>query len=270
MARILIAGDGRWYDELKVVGYYTESEIERWILQHGKELFPHHFVFPFKKEILSQAGSGSRRADLALIRRDFAAWTIVEVELEGHGLTHVLDQTKVFTEGKYNQPKVAEYLRQQLWRCCNKKVSLKRVTSLLSESTPSTLVIADALDDKWQAELAKQGVDLGGLEIYKSTRGHYVFRTSGRYPLTVAQEVHCRPRQWAPNTIEVIGDFTFTKLRRGRRVEVVYEGRVTHWGFVEDSGKKYLQFMGSSNPLSPNETYTLLRDKSHRYYFRRS
>jgi hypothetical protein len=270
MSRILIAGDGRWYDELKVVGYYTEPEVERWILQHGKELFPHHFTFPFKREVLDQSVSGSRRPDLALITRDFAAWTIVEIELEGHSLKHVLDQTQVFTEGNYNEPKVAEYLRKQLERYCNKRVSLRRLKKLLSETTPSTLVIADALDDQWQVELKKQGVDLGGFEIYKSTRGHYVYRTSGRYPLTIAQETHCRPDRWAPNRIEVMGDFTFTKLRRGRRVEVVYEGILTHWGFVEDRGKKYLQFMGSSNPLSPNETYTLLRDKSHKYYFKRS
>jgi len=80
MARILIAADGRWFDELKVVGWYNESEIERWILQHGKELFPHHFVFPFKQEVLGQGVTGGRSPDLALIRSDFGAWTIVEVE----------------------------------------------------------------------------------------------------------------------------------------------------------------------------------------------
>src|SRR6266849_6113940 len=124
MARILHS-DGGWYDELRTVAYYLESDLEKWILQHAKSIFPSHFVFPFKKSILGQTSGANKRPDLALLRRDFSAWSIVEVEIEGHELSHVLEQTRVFAEGKYNVPEIAAYAREQLKKTCNQRVSLK-------------------------------------------------------------------------------------------------------------------------------------------------
>src|ERR1700675_1274988 len=109
MARILIAGDARWYDELRAIAYYGESEMESWILQHAKSLFPYHFVLPFKTDIPSMSTGDRRRPDLALIRRDFSDWAVVEIELERHPLGHVVEQTRVFAEGAYNTPEIAEY-----------------------------------------------------------------------------------------------------------------------------------------------------------------
>src|SRR6266852_3921922 len=109
MARILNAADGQWYDELRAVAYYVESNLENWILQHAKSIFPHHFLIPFKKGVLGKTTPATKRPDLALIRRDFSAWAIIEVEIERHELAHVLDQTRVFVEGNYNAPEMAEY-----------------------------------------------------------------------------------------------------------------------------------------------------------------
>jgi len=270
MSRILIAGDGRWYDELRAVAYYYESDVERWILQHASSVFPYHFVFPFKKDIFSRATGASKIPDLALIRRDFAGWAIVEVELRRHDLNHVLDQTRVFADGRYNAPEIAEYARQQLLRFCQKTTSLRRLTNLFSSEAPSILVMADVHATDWQEELNRNGVDFCVFEVYKSVAGRYVYRTFGQYPAVVAEEAHIRRDPSISNLFEVLGPFTFKKVAADGRVEVKFEEFLTRWILFQDAGRQYLRFVGTSNPLSPNDAYGLFRDKSHRYFFRRS
>jgi len=270
MARILIAAESRWYDELRAVAYYSESEMERWILQHAKSLFPHHFVIPFKKDVVSRTTATPKRPDLALIRHDFSAWSVVEVELEEHPLSHVLDQTRVFAAGSYNAPEVAEYARKQLKKFCDKTASLKRLSNLFSKHAPSVLVLVDRHATEWQEELSRAGVDFCIFEIYKNVVGQFVYRTYGQYPAVPAEEAHCRPHASISNLVEVIGNFTFKKLRKGGQVEVVYDQYLTRWDLFKEEGKQYLRLVGAANPLSPNATYALFRDKSENYFFRRS
>jgi hypothetical protein len=272
MARILNPADGRWYDELKAVAYYGETELERWIHQHAKSLFPHHYVIPFKKEVASKRTAETKRPDLALIRDDFSAWVVVEVELEGHKLDHVLDQTRVFLDGEYNLSEIAQYVRDQFWRFHHKRVTLGQLKSLFDSRPPSVLVIADEHAEDWQKELAKLGVEFCIFEIYKNVSGHHVYRIFGEYPTVYADEAQCRPHASLPNLIEVIGNFTFTQVAQGGLVDVFYDEYLTQWCLFNEQGKQYLRFVGISNPLplSPSDAYGLFRDKSNKYYFKRS
>src|SRR5437763_5969234 len=93
MSRVLVPADADWYDELKAVGYYGESDLEREVRQHVRSLFPDFYVFPFKTRIMSQVTSEISKPDLAMVRRDFKAWGVIEVELAEHDIRHVLQQT---------------------------------------------------------------------------------------------------------------------------------------------------------------------------------
>jgi hypothetical protein len=268
MARILNAADGRWYDELRAVAYYVEKDLERWILQHAESLFPHHFVIPFKKAV--SGTTVRKKPDLALVRRDVSAWAVVEVEVEGHGISHVLDQTRVFAEGDYNAPEMAEYAHKRIQKIDQRAVSLRRITNLFAQERPSVLVIADVHASEWQQKLNATGIDYCIFEIYKNAAGHYVYRTFGQYPAVVAQEAQCRPHASVQNLIEVIGTFEFRDVSKEMQVEVTYDEYLTRWVLVKDGGKQYLRFVGPVNPLSPNTTYGLFRDKSNRNFFRKS
>lgn len=271
MSRILNPSDGRWYDELKAVAYYGETQVERWICQHARSLFPHHHVIPFKKAVASKNAVDMKTPDLALIRKDFSDWVIVEVELEQHTLDHVLDQTRVFLDGEYNLPQIVQYVRGQIWKYYHKRVALRRLKDLFDSHRPSILVIADEHIESWQRELRKAGVQFCIIEIYKNVSGRHIYRTCGEYPVVYADDAQCRPHPSLPNLIEVIGNFSFTKVRKGR-IDISYDEHVTKWHLIEDKGKRYLQFVGKSNPLplAPGDTYGLFRDKSNKYYFKRN
>jgi hypothetical protein len=270
MSRILVPVEKHWYDHLKVVSYYGESDFERSIRQHLDSVFADHYVFPFKKDVTSKAEAVTKKPDMAMIRHDFKAWGIIEVELGEHNLSHVLDQTAVFLDGNYNAPDVAAYIRTQLRRYCSKRASLQRLTNLLCSELPSVLVIADEELADWREPLKRAGVGLCVFEVYRSTSGKYIYRTCGNYPVAIAQEAQCRRDKWMPNTIEVVGNFMFGGQRRpNNEIDILFDDMVTSWSVLIDNGKTYLRFLGTMNPLSSNDSYTLLADKRSRYFFKR-
>lgn len=272
MSRILTPASGDWFDELKAVAYYGETELERWIHQHTKLLFPHHYVIPFKKEIASRSTGEISKPDFALIRRDFSGWTMVEVELKRHALDHVLRQTRVFLDGKYNLPEIAQYVRDKFWKLYKKRVTLRQLGDLFDSSSPSILVIADEHAEEWKKDLGKLGVKLGIFEIYKNVRGHHVYRIFGEYPKVYDKEAHCRPHKSISNMIEVIGNFAFLQVGKGGLVDVFYDEYLTQWCLIKERRKQYLRFVGISNPLplSPRDTYRLFKDRFNNYYLERS
>ena len=272
MPRVLVPAQSHWYDELKAVGHYGETEFERLIRQHLETLFPDYHVFPFKTAVKSAQTGAVKKPDLAMIRHDFNAWGVIEVELEEHNLKHVLDQTQVFLDGTYNAPETAEYAKTKLEEHCKIKTTANRLNKLFSTEQPAVLVIADAHSDAWQKELNKVGIQMCVLEIYKNTRGSHIYRTSGQYPIVFIQETHCRRHPSLANVLEVVGNFNFYKSKVGNNneVEIFFMETLTRWSVMDADGKRYLQFIGRMNPLSPNDTYCLFADKSHNYYFERS
>lgn len=270
MSRILVTVDDSWYDELNNVAYYSEKELERWIRQHVQSVFPDHIVFPFKIEIFSREVAETKKADLAMIRKDYSDWWIIEVELYRHPLEHVISQARVFKNGEYNPDETAEYVHNQITNTLHKRVSMKRLRSLFISKMPFVLVVVDATSEQWENELRNIGVDVCVFEIYKNLRSRYLFRVFGQYPIVEEEGAHCRPHRSLSNVLEVVGQFTFKRLSQNNEVDVSYEDHLTRWALREDNGKRYLRFIGRTNPLSPNETYSLFRDTTGKYYLRRS
>lgn len=268
MSRILVPIDNCWYEKLHTVAYYRERKIEWWIRQHMKWLFPDHIVFPFKKSIISKISGHVNDPDLAMIAKDFSAWSLIEVEVTDHPIKHVVEQTQTFRDGGYNPVEVATYVKKQLETHCNKRIAHKKLEAFFGKNAPTVLVIADAASSKWEQQLDKENIGFAVLEVFKNTRGLHVFRTFGDYPIIPVDTVHCRRGKTLTNVLEITGPFTFPKLPRNREVDVEYEGLISKW-VVHTSGKNLI-FAGIMNPLDPEDTYTLIRDKRNRYHFQRS
>jgi hypothetical protein len=268
MARVFIPDGTMWFDELKAVGYCGESELEFFIRQHVTSVFPNFHVFPFKKDVTHSSTGIKKKPDLAMVRHDLKAWGIIEVEVFGPKLKHVLEQTECFVEGNYNAPDVAEYMRKQIQEHCKKKVVLRKLEALVAAETPLVLVIADTLNDNWLTRLEELGVGFCVFEVFKNTKGHYLYRTLGAYPVVPTREAHCRRHRWLPNTVQVIGNFEFNNLIKKNQVEIVFDDTITRWTRMVDRGGQHLRFLGQSNPISPNTTYGLFADKTERYHFR--
>jgi hypothetical protein len=266
VSRVLIPADGDWYDELKTIAYYGESDFERQVRQHVRSLFPDFYVFPFKTRITSKATLQTNKPDLAMVRRDLKAWGVVEVELAEHDIRHVLQQTRCFADGDYNAPEIADYVKRQMERYCQKRVSLKRLKGLIATELPTVLVIADEHIEDWEQQLRAAGIHLCVFQAFKNTRGRHIYRTCGAYPVVPTRTAHCRRHANLDNVVEIIGHFDFKKLRRNRQLNLVFASTLTRWALFDDNGRNYLRFLGKVNPLSPNVTYRLFADSAHNYH----
>src|SRR4051794_8208515 len=110
MARVLVADPSMlWYDELKIISYYSEADLETRILQHASQAFNGYFVLPFKLTI--PYNGASAKPDLAFVRNDYSDWIVVEVELGGHSDAHIKSQVEIFSKGTYDARKIATYFR---------------------------------------------------------------------------------------------------------------------------------------------------------------
>src|SRR4051812_29337503 len=118
MSRVLAPFKKSWFYELRALGYYSEGELESTIQQHVVSLFLDYYVFPFKKGVKGNVTGVTKKPDLAMVRRDFQGWGMIEVELDTHQLSHVIEQTQVFVGAKFNALDVATYMRRQMQTFC--------------------------------------------------------------------------------------------------------------------------------------------------------
>ncbi len=273
MSRVVIPEGTRFnaYHLLKLVSSYREDVLEIQIRRHVKELFPDFYVIPFKKDIAStSAPEVIKRPDLAMIDRKFRSWGVIEAEVVGHGLTHVLEQVEVFLTANYNSPSIARYIREKLIaEDYLKNPPLRRISKLIAEEQPKVLVVADEIKEDWRKALEKVGAELCSFELYKNTKGVHLFRTDGPYPIVSVREAHVRSSPLAANLLEVTSPFDFKKSVKNR-VTILYQSFITEWELIVEAGKKYLRFAGGANPLLGTESYVIFADKRERYYFRRN
>jgi hypothetical protein len=268
MSRVLVPSQQRWFSELRAVSYYGESAFERTVRQHVVSVFPDFHVFPFKKTIVHRYDDTIRKKpDLCMIRRDCAAWGIIEVEVIDHDLDHVVEQADCFANGRYNSHEMSEYVYEKLSEHCKHSIGAKRLRTLIGNESPQVLVIVDGQIDGWEEELREIPASLCVFQVYKCPRGTYAYRVHGAYPRVPIREVHCRRHKMLVNTLEIVGDFKFATAKPPLKLNVHFGELITPWVRIEDSGRTYLQFVGKTNPLSEDSTYKLSVDRRGRYYF---
>jgi hypothetical protein len=268
MAKILVASEGSWYSELHSVAYYGETEFESHIRQHLQSIFPEYIAFPFKKDITDASGT-TKRPDLAMVRKDYGDWCVIETELETHELQHVIDQTRVFRDGDYNSLEITEYIYSQALAINKKKLNKKRLHKLLQARAPSVLVLVDAYKADWEQELKNLGVQLCIFEVYKNTGGSHAFRIDGEYPTVQEVESHCRYTDALFNTLEVVQRAILRK-RLNQEIEISFNGRITRWIVLRDKNKTLLRYLGKTNPVPPGTGYVLFKDAQNKFHIRKN
>ena len=125
MAKLLITKERSWYDELKEISSYYEAELESLIRQHVSHTFPDFFTVKYTR-VINAENYKPKKPDLAMIRKDYKEWWIVEVEREYHTLDHILDQVTVFTNGDYNPVAVADYIYKKAKEACITQIVKKK------------------------------------------------------------------------------------------------------------------------------------------------
>ncbi len=292
MARILFPIEESWFDELKVVSSYYESELENTILSHVETVFPNYVAIPYKKDIYASGVSQGRAPDLALINKDYSDWWIVEVELEGHDLKHVKSQVNVFVNGSYNSYEVAKYIKTK-----DKQhlLNVENLQKMIGDFQPNVMVIVDEHVAAWKEDLEKLGAKICVFQVFKNKEGHRAYRLNGHYPFIFTNDSHCKFLKSPPNILEVQSpewfiqglkrSYTPSKKRfdwfskeswaslflnqatdsetdflKDREIEIDFIGKISRWQLLDYDDKILLKAIGM-NMVDVNGNYRLYADE---------
>jgi len=263
MARLLVAAESCWYDELSLIASYYESEFEKTLRQHVNNVFPDYLTISYKIPVTARQRE-SRKPDLAMIRRNYNDWWLVEVELSDHPLQHVIEQVEVFTQGDFNSFTTAKYIIKQNKLENNDELDFDKVRELIKSQQPKVLVIVDEPRPEWDEELKKLNAKLCVFQVFKNTTGHEAYRLDGQYPEVVQAESHCSYPKSPPNMLEILNP-KILEINENEEMDINYNGRISKWKRIDDRGSIYLKAIGKVNPVPANKTYVLFKDTQGRF-----
>ena len=249
MAKIFV--NGEWYEEVASASMY-EAEYEKVLRRHATDIFPAYHLVPF--QCLVESEYGAVRPDLALIRRDYADWWVVEVEMAHHSLDgHVLPQVRRMAAATYAEPE-ARFLCKQM-----PGLDEQRVNDMMKGLQPRVLVIVNSPHPEWVRTLRRYDAMLAVFEIFRSENGRYVFRLNGERP-TAFMEIltECFLDPSIPRFLRVTSPGSLPKEEDGvYRFE--FEGRLTEWTRIDAQDTVWLS-PNAANPLSLKCRYELVRN----------
>jgi len=260
MARLLLREE--WFEPLSLHAQY-EAEFERILLAYAESLFPSWHLVPFKADVRSEEGV-VKRADLALIDREYRRWWVVEVEMARHDFNgHVLPQVRVLSFGKYNQTHVGALLRSA------PQLDPDRLAAMVRGEQPRGWVVVDRPRPDWVRPLSAVGAALGIVEIFRSNTNQHSIRVNGEQPQPPATEsIECRRdplvlRLWSVATPAQL------PVNDGETMDIYMDAdeRSFRWMRRDTADSVYLSCT-NGNPLQGFKRADLLRLEDGRWVFK--
>lgn len=266
MSKILVPAEqtGDWYEELSVVSSYSEGEYEDKIKQYSEAIFSEYHTIRFKQEVIKDGRK--KKPDLALIALDYSAWWVVEVELNGHSVDHVIEQIEVFAEGKYNATTILKYIR----RVFSEELPLvtlddARLEDLIENIPPKIMVVVDEPTQSWKLALDEKGAILCDMQVFKNTASAEIYKLGGEYPSIFVSSVHLKFHPSARNTLEIINAASLrTPLVDDAEIVITYNGKAGKWKVSIVNQVAYIKCLGITCPIHNGNNYVLKQDSSGR------
>lgn len=252
------------YQEILSKSFYNEEDLERTVMTHLNAVLMDFYTIPFKAKIEDKINNRIKVADLAIIKKDFSEWYIVEVELSGHSLKHVSDQVESFFNCNYSDYH-AKYISEKY----PEEDNLDKIESMVNNHQPKLLVVVDKEKDEWKSKLDDFECGICVFQIYLNQEGGPAYRLSGEYPLSFTQNCFARIKKGILATVELIGNkgeefCNSINLKSGDEVTIIFAGYKTKWQRVDDRTNIYLQATDGYFPLDPTTVrYTLLYNSSN-------
>lgn len=94
----------------------SESHLEELVIANADTIFPHAYLFDYKRKAETKSLQEETVADLCLVSHDCSRWWIIEVELVGKGRAYILDtiQTQIINQADADWNKTAKHAIKEL------------------------------------------------------------------------------------------------------------------------------------------------------------
>jgi hypothetical protein len=247
-----VFADGTWY-----VKKYSSSMLEKQYLyrieQWKDALFPDYWCVNFETEVISN-DYGTRKPDLALIDKKYRYWYVVEVELETDNKSHVEQQIKVFSSGKYGE-KHARYLKSE-----NSELDIDKLNVLMGIK-PTVLMIVPKVKDSWVNSMSQFGCQFMVIEILENNFKKEIIRVEG-IELLKSDDQFLSDLSYFPGinrALEIRNPAAVLDLPKSLKIKTNNEFKtwnITNWG-----SKFILLAEGSIDiEMNPGVSYSLVRN----------
>lgn len=249
MPRVIV--DGEAYEGLSSSAL-SEDEYERLLLQEAGTLFPDLYVVPFKEPV--EYADQRRKADLALIDRQFRRWWVGEVELAHHSFRgHVLPQVEVLARGDYGEAHAAALARAA------PELDAGILREMLRGAPPQVVVIVNTPCPDWVAPLRRERALLMIVELFRSELDRLLYRINGAEVALPGEEIsRCRPDPLLPRMLRVDSPAQLAPLG-SESVTIRYAGRLTQWRLLRIVDQTWLSPERGSPFAAGGRGFRLLR-----------
>ena len=255
-----------WYDEVDGSTFY-EKDLERALLDKLPVVYPDFIGIPFALTI--RAGTETSAPDLAMLKKDYSEWYIIEVEMSRHDWAgHVEKQVRVFTKGHYEKKRVAEYILRkdtEYMAPSSPRLLLPDLIKMVDEKQPRVMVVANEPVKDWLPGIRKNSAMLSVFQIYKGLNHHEIYRVEGDVPFVFRDKSHCELLKGASNILVVYSPTVISEPNKSI-IEIIFLGKRTKWIRVDDGLKVNLILNGSTHYLQSEKKYLLYVSDIGDYY----
>ena len=251
-----------WYDEIDPISFY-EKHFETTFLEKVSVVYPDFIGIPFALQIEDMYGEKSK-PDLAIIRKDYKEWYIIEAEMGRHSWEgHVEKQVSVFTNGIYEKNRIANYIFD---KDSSNTLDLKSLENMVNLIRPKVMVVVNEYKPDWQNKIRKYKAYLSVFQIFKGVNGFEVFRVEGDTPFIFRDKSHCDFVKGSSNILTVYTP-TFITEPDDEEIHITFKMKKTKW--IKKSGPKgtvVLIFRGATTFLQLEKKYILYITDKNEYF----
>lgn len=244
-----------WYHEVAPRSYYLEDELERTIIQNLEIIFPEYNAFLFKIPLQDKVRLQNNIADLAMVKKDYSEWYVIEVELGKHAKSHVVDQIKSFYNCSYTDDH-AIYINKQ-----RPDLDLNSLKKMIAGNPPLFMVIVNEPKPDWVKDLSSLNCKACVFQIYHDYKGNSIYRLNGEHPYIKIDFCHCRYQKALPYAVEILDNVQMLDangITDGVNLEIEFIGKVYTWTREDAANRVFLKCKSPRPPLDPlRATYRL-------------
>jgi|GEM_PF-3447628 len=270
MIRLFTPNREKWYDSLHSVASYSELEVEIVLQQYSAEIFTDYHTLLFKPKDAVEYNGSKKIPDLVLIKKDYKAWIILEVELSHHTVRDVVDQVETFIEGDWDMAKVKAYIMKKAKQA---KISLdeEKIDNMLNQVEPEVFVGIDKDNINIKKAVKDRGARYFIFELYRAPNGKRAYRLLGDYPFVEASSSSCKMKSRNGREIIVHDKNVLVDVGDDEELVVNYEDEMVRMKVIRTKRGTYLQYVGIDvAPFHSTGLFQLIRDTNNSYHLRHS
>lgn len=253
-----------WFQEIEPTSFYSEEDLERSVILNLESVFPQFWATTFKKLLKNPTRKKGNTPDLALVKKDYSEWYVIEVELSNHNVKHIQEQVDTFYRCNYNTTH-ADYLYSK-----NPHLDQQKLRSMVSSFPPKLMVVINETNSSVNNAVKPYNCSVCIFQIFLDKDSNPIYRLNGEHPIVYTEFCFCQLLKSLPYTVKILDDDNFIKsngFQDGSIINIAYNTIISKWELISSGTEYYLVNKSSKFPLEPSTKRYILSKMDNNFTF---